>query len=316
MLGLLERIIAEFKLLHKEMERNGKQEGIKKAIDALVAEVIEELREQLGSCLESITVVGSYGVGRISLERPNVNLFVFVNRSVSSKDIRKFGEIFQDVSKRHCKYFSIKIDAFPFRSGIPIGKGDLQLVLSPRILFMSEKDHKPPFGIPSNVLEGMKSTRKIVFGTDPLEKVNLGYSKRDLLQWALFNIGILFKNMLVLTPLIFDANKHSDLLVVESIGFGKNSLTWGIEIFLDEEELKKGKHIELISDKEKMVSFYQNVDKELGEAARIILEARTSFLEYKKDKAKATKLFDAAYVAVNKVYLKVLNEMKNIKPRL
>jgi hypothetical protein len=193
---------------------------------------------------------------------------------------------------------------------VPIGEKELQFVLTPHILFMSEKDSKPPFGIASNVLEGMKNSRKVVFGSDSLGKTNLSYTKKDVIQWAFFDIGVLYRNQLIDAPLTYDTRKHLDSLVGESIEIGKNALTWGTEIFLDEKEWKKGKHIELIMDKEKMIDFYQNIDKELGDAAKIILEARLKFQEYKTNKEKAFKLYNASYITVTKVFFKILNEMK------
>ncbi len=286
------------------------KEQIKERIDELISELIENLKKELHHCIESITLVGSYTVGKISLERPNVNILIFVKPNVSAVDCLKIGEIFYEVSERYKGYFGIKIDCFPFRFGSPVGEKELQFVLTPHILFMSEKDAKPPFGVASNVLEGMKKTRKVVFGKDPLGKADLTYNKKDVIQWAFFDIGALYKNQLIDAPLAYDARKHLDLLVGESIEIGKNALTWGTEIFLDEKEWKKGKHIELIMDKEKMIDFYQNIDKELGDAAKIILEARLKFQEYKTNKEKAFKLYNASYIAVTKVFFKILNEMK------
>jgi hypothetical protein len=286
------------------------KEQIKGKIDELVSELIENLKKELHHCIESITLTGSYTVGKISLERPNVNILIFVKPNVSAIDYLRIGEIFYEVSEKYQDYFGIKIDCFPFRFGFSIGEKELQFVLTPHILFMSEKDAKPPFGVASNVLEGMKKTRKIVFGNDPLGGADLAYTKKDVIQWAFFDIGTLYRNQLIDAPLTYDIRKNLDLLVGESIEIGKNALTWGTEIFLDEKDWKKGKHIELIIDKEKMIDFYQNIDKELGEAAKIILDARLKFQEYKTNKEKAFKLYDAAYTAVTKVFFKVLNEMK------
>jgi hypothetical protein len=55
----------------------------------------------------------------------------------------------------------VKIDSLPFRTGFPLGNKELQLVLTPNILSVTQKNDKPPFGLPLNVLEGMKSTRKV-----------------------------------------------------------------------------------------------------------------------------------------------------------
>jgi hypothetical protein len=286
------------------------REAIGKKIDELVNEVIEALKKELGHCIESIMLFGSYTFGRISLERPNVNMLIFLKENASGRDYLKIGEIFYSTSKKYKDSFSVKIDSLPFRFGFPTEKGKLQLVLAPNIINMVERTQHPPFGIPCNVLGGMKKTRKVVFGSDPLADIEVRYEKKDVVRWAMFDVGILFRNMLLRAPLTYDVEEHLDMLVDESVELGKIALVWGAEIFLDEEEWKKGRHIELIKDKDKLIEFYRNIDKEMEEAAKIILGARKSFKDYVTDKEKAFKLYEAAYTAVQKVFLKVLSEMK------
>jgi len=99
-------------------------------------------------------------------------------------------------------------------------------------------------------------------------------------------------------------------LAHESLEIGKMALYWGIGAFLSEKDLAEGKDIELINDKEKMLKFYQTLDKELGESAKTVLEARKLFQNHKIDKEKTFKLYSAAYIAVQKVFFKILSEMK------
>lgn len=76
------------------------QEVIKEKIDELVSELTEALKKELQHSIESITLTGSYTIGKISLERPNVNMLIFVKPNVSADDYLKIGEIFYEVSKK------------------------------------------------------------------------------------------------------------------------------------------------------------------------------------------------------------------------
>jgi hypothetical protein len=283
---------------------------LKAEIDDFISSLITTLISRLKSSLESITIVGSFGVKRISLERPNVNIFIFLKKGIKANIILKIGYIIYKTAINYLKYFSVKVDSFPYRLGIPEGGKRLQLILSPRVLFMDEQKDFPPFGIACNILLGMKATRRVVWGSDPLKDINLKYSRKDFLRWAYFDIGELAKNMLVLTPISYNLMKNKDLIVIESIGYGKMALTWGIELFLKSKDLKKGGHIKLIKEKDKIVDFYKGIDKELCESAEIILDARNKVFEYKKSKSKTEKLFNASYNAINRVFKEVKRRIK------
>lgn len=255
-------------------------------------------------------MIGSYTLGKISLERPNVNFLIFTKPNVSANDYLKIGEIFYDASRNYLKHFSIKIDSPPFRTGFPIGDKNLQLVLSPNVLNILQKNDNPPFGIPLNVIEGMKTTRKVVFGSDPLKEVKVKHTKQDIIRWAFFDIGIIYRNQLIRAPLSYDVTKHLNILADESLEIGKVALMWGSEIFLNEKDWEKGKHIELIKNKEEMIKFYSDIDKQLGRDAKIIVEARQNFSQYRTDKDKAYKLYNSAYNVINAVFFRILKEIK------
>ena len=287
------------------------EKDFQKRIDDLVNELIATLTSEVSYCLESIILFGSYTIGKISLDRPNVNFLIFTKTNISANDYLKIGEIFYAVSKKYLDYFSVKIDSLPFRTGFPIGTKSPQLVLAPNIVSMVQKNDKSPFGIPLNVLEGILDTKRVVFGSDPLKDIDITYTQQDVIQWAFFDIGIIFRNQLLRAPLSYDLDQHLCLLADESLEIGKIALMWGTEIFLDEKDWQKKRYMELIKNKEQMIDFYQNIDKELGDAAKIILEARQQFQEYRTDKDKTFKLYNAAYVAIDKVFFKILSETHN-----
>ena len=114
----------------------------------------------------------------------------------------------------------------------------------------------------------MMATKEIVFGSDPLAEIDTSYTKADLLQWAFFDIGILFRNLLTRAPLSYDVEENLDLLAHESLELGKVALYWGTEIFMTEEGIKQKRYIELIKDKKAMLDFYRGLDNEFGEIGR------------------------------------------------
>lgn len=295
---------------HRESSKTEELKEVRGAIDSLVKEIIKNLSKKLGHCLESVTLIGSYTIGKISLERPNVNFLIFTKSNISANEYLKIGEIFYNASKKYLNFFSVKVDSPPFRTGFPIGNKGLQLVLSPNVLNIIQKNDNPPFGVPLNVLEGMKSTRKIVFGSDPLEEINIKYTKKDVIRWAFFDIGIIYRNQLIRAPLSYDITEHLNLLADESLEIGKVALMWGTEIFLSEDDWKRGRHIELIKNKEKMVKFYNSIDEKLGEDAMIIVDARLNFHQYKSNEVKAYKLYNSAYNLITAVFFKILEEMR------
>jgi len=283
---------------------------MKDIIDKIVSEIVDELKLEIGDKLESIMLFGSYTQGKISLERPNVNMLIITKENVSGDEYLKIGRIFYKVAENYKNYFSIKIDSLPFRFGFSENSNKTELVLSPNISSITEKNQIPAFGIPHNVLDGIKKSRKVAFGSDSLSEIDTKYTKEQLIQWALFDVGLLFRNQLIRAPLSYDIDKNLNQFVNESLQIGKMALFWGAEIFIDEAGFKSGKYMELINNKEKMIEFYQNIDRGLVDAAKIILEARQHFQEYKTNREKAFELYNAAYVAVTKVFLKILSEMK------
>ncbi len=283
-----------------------KEELIKQEIDLLINDLIENLKQELSQCLENITLTGTYTIEDISFNRPNINIIIFLKKSTNAKDYLKLGEVFYKTAKQHLNLFRIRIDMLPFRFASPIGDKELEVIITPLILNMAQKNQKPAFGIPLNVLEGMNSMGKVVFGTNVLSSINFDYSREDFIRWAFFDLGVLYKNQLIRVPLTYDINENLDLLVTEALEIGKVALYWGTEIFLND----KHKSFDLIKNKDKMIDFYQNISQKLGNASKIILEARNHFQEYKVNKDKAFRLYEAAYTAITEVFFKVLSEMR------
>lgn len=285
-----------------------KAKELKEKIDQLLTSLVYDISKELSGTVESINLIGSYSLEKISNERPNVNLLIFTKANTPPDTYLKIGEIFYKNSLKYKRFFAVKIDSLPFRYGIPTTKNKTQLTLSPNILNMAEKNQRPFFGIPHNVLSGMKASRKVLFGSDPLASIDPTYSRKELFGWAMFDVGILFRNFLIRTPLSYNCKENLDSLAHDTLSLGKSALYWGVEIFMDEEEMKKGKHLELINNKKSMIDFFAKIDKKLGDAATIILEAREKFSDYVKEESKVKALYNASFEIINAVFLKVLSK--------
>jgi hypothetical protein len=92
---------------------------LKQKIDDFVDKLCAKLTKELGELIESITLTGSYVIGKISYERPNVNMLIFVKPQHSGNFYLKLGEIIYDLAGRYLDYFSYA--SLSFRSGIGIG---------------------------------------------------------------------------------------------------------------------------------------------------------------------------------------------------
>jgi hypothetical protein len=107
------------KINKKVMKTN--ENKLKSEIDDFINNLIATLISKLKASLESITIVGSFGVKRISLERPNVNIFIFLKKGVEADIILKIGYIIYKTAISYLRFFSVKVDSFPYRLGIPEG---------------------------------------------------------------------------------------------------------------------------------------------------------------------------------------------------
>ena len=58
------------------------KENFKLKIDEFLEDLTNTLKEEISYCLDSIVLVGSYTIGKISLERPNVNILIFLNDKI------------------------------------------------------------------------------------------------------------------------------------------------------------------------------------------------------------------------------------------
>jgi len=282
---------------------------LKEKINDMVNEIIENVKSKSESHIESITLTGSYAIGKMALERPNVNILVFLKRHPPARIYLETGRILFSVGKKYQKFFRFRIDMFPFRFAYPVGDKELEVSVNLNLYDMAEKDLEmwmtptkkvwAPFGAPQAVMQSFRSMRKVVFGSDVLGRMEFHVTYEDILLGVLKEFP-LYKLQLTRAPMTYDIDKDYELLATEAVQVGKTCLGTTAAVLLDEESIRQGKHLELLADKRKLLRFMKQAGSpDLGRWTEIVIRARDNFLSVKKDKDKVFEVYDAAYNILN-----------------
>lgn len=56
-----------------------------KLLKEIVKEIVDGLKKEIGTYAESITLIDSYAIGKISYQRPNINILVFLKPNHPAK---------------------------------------------------------------------------------------------------------------------------------------------------------------------------------------------------------------------------------------
>lgn len=294
-----------------------------KLLKEIVKEIVEDLKVEIGNYTESITLVGSYAIGKISHQRPNINILVFLKPNHPAKTHLAIGRILRRVGKKFSRNFSFRIDPFPFRFVFPVGKGDPEVTVNLNPFYMEEqnlvtfvgpnKTIRTPFGVAEIIMQGMKDTRKVLYGSDVLGSMDFSVSHESVI-YSVPREVFLYDLMLTRAPMTYDIDKDYALLATEALEVGKTTLVLLAEVLLDDESLKKGRHLELNADKQKLLEFLKKTKiKGLADWAETIISARDNFLEVKKDKAKALALYEAAFNIIRTVKHLAIEEIRKKK---
>lgn len=288
-------------------------------LEEIVKAIVEGLKTEIGNHVESITLVGSYAIGKISYQRPNINILLFLKPNHPAKTHLAIGRIIRRVGKKFSEKFLFRIDPFPFRFVFPIGEGEPEVTVNLNPFYMEEqnlvtfvgpnKTIKTPFGVAEVIMQGMKDTRKVLYGNDVLGGMDFSIS-HDAVIYSVPREVFLYDLILTRAPMTYDIDKDYDLLATEALEVGKTTLVLLTEVLLDNASLKKGRHLELNADKHKLLEFLKKSKiKGLAEWAETVISARDNFLEVKKDKAKVLALYEAAFNVMRTVKRLAIEEI-------
>lgn len=95
------------------------QNELKIKIDEAVNDLISQLKEQISDKIECLALTGSYAINKISLDKPDVNIFLCLNEKASADTYIEIGEILTDLVNKYSDYFSIKPEFRPFKFPSP-----------------------------------------------------------------------------------------------------------------------------------------------------------------------------------------------------
>ncbi|MCK4354865.1 hypothetical protein KAW43_00740 [Candidatus Parcubacteria bacterium] len=281
---------------------------LKIKIDEAVNDLIFQLKEQIGNKIECLALTGSYAINKISLDKPDVNIFLCLNEKASAETYIEIGEILTNLVNKFSDYFSIKPEFRPFKFPSPFIEKEPEVLMNLNICSILDKQGEFPFGVPKSVLTGFLNMQKVVFGKDVLGSLDISFNKKYIIKTAFRDLpimGIQLKN----APSAYNLKKDLSLLMNESIVNGKTIAYLGVEIVLTDEELKNGKVLEFIRDKEKLVSFFQEkYGQKTADFVKEILEARKNFNSWKNDRKKVYEVFKAAYGLYESVWNRLLKE--------
>lgn len=280
---------------------------IRQKIDEMVDYLVGELKRKLGYRLESVTLTGSYAIGKVSEERPDINMILFFKGVMLPDDSVELGRILNGTIEKFKGDFGVRLEFRPFRFVYPRYKKEPEVFVNPLILNMAEKDLEFPFNIPHYILAGMAGMRKVVFGTDVLASVDLEVTKGRIIGGA-FRVLPLGKLQLDRAPIAYDVDKESDLLFSEALSIGKLTSYDGVEIAMSDDEIKQKKYMGIITDKSKLINFYrERYDAEAAEFISVILQARDNCRTWKNDPDKAIIVYRAASGIWQKIWMKLLS---------
>jgi len=296
-----------------------KKTQLKQKIDEIVNEIVDNVKSKLGTYIESITLSGSYAIGRMSLERPNINILAFVKPNPPADLYLETGRILYRIGKKYSQYFKVRVDPFPFRFARPMGEKDVEVSVNLNLYEMTDKDLvmwmtpdkkiRTPFGAPEPVIQSFKAMRKVVSGSDVLGGMEFHVTHEDILLNVMREFPT-YRLQLTRAPMTYDIDEDYELLATEALQIGKSCLGSAAGVLLDEESIEQGKHLELLANKEKLLEFLERSGSpDLAKWAETILISRDNFLKVKKDKKKIFDLYRAAYNILNMIFGISMNKL-------
>jgi len=251
-------------------------------------------KEKLGERLEGLYLIGSYAFGKISLDRPDINFLLIFKERASADDFLILADILRKMIKELKDKVLLRPDFRPFRSIYPKFKRDYEITINPIVMNMVDKDLPAPFAYPKYFVEGIKNSRKLLFGNDILEDVKISkVTRQDIQDWMIRDI--LFQEIpLARAPVQYDEDEY-DLFFNEILTAAKNFVSWGVEIAMSDEELAENKYVYYVENKEKIVDFYkERYGEGTSQMVEKVLDARNNYLKYKTDKEMVKNMFRIA----------------------
>lgn len=258
-----------------------------------------------GGKLVSLYLMGSYALGMISQERPDIN-FILILERVLPGDFLLFGQAIRDTVQKFKDRVNIRPEPRPFRPIYPKNKGGFEIFLQANLLDARFKNLPDPFNVPKWFLEGMKDSRKLLYGEDVLKSITISkITKEDIAKGVLVDLAF-YQLPLERAPIQYGEDE-CDLLFNEAVLAGKMAAYFGVEAAMTEKELAQKQYLKFITKKALLPGFYkERYNSQIAEWVEKILDARENFSAYKNDPKIAKEIFQISLKLMNKIRGKVL----------
>ncbi len=277
-------------LLSDQYSSRQRQTIVKKVAGTFQKYIIEYLKPYL----ESFYLVGSFILGKISLDRPDVNYLLIFKETTSPKNYLTIGQITQALEAQFAPLTSIRIEFRPFRYILPHYFHNFEISINPIIISTTEIIEMGNMIFSPWFTQALKSNHKLLFGKDYLKSLFPPPLNRQMLKKiAPFDLSF-FTLPLSRAPAQYTPCQ-THLLLSEALINAKNIAYLGVEVAMTDAELSKNKYLNYIHHKSKLVDFYKNrYSLKSSKMIATILEARQNYLHYKYNLQKAQEIFSIA----------------------
>ncbi len=275
-------------------------------VDYVFNYFVEEFRREFSGQLSALYVVGSYAVGEVNLERPDINFLVVLD-GIDVEDNILLGKVFKQAMKKFEGKVGIRPYFPPVRFIYPENREKYDVFVSTVMLDSRKQDLSLPFGITRWVLDGYISSRKLLAGDDILGKIKLPpITLKNVLERSLIDLEF-FRLPLEKAPVQYKADEL-ELLLNESVVLGKAVVYLGVEVAMSDEEIKNKEYMKFFTDPGLFGKFYKDrYDPEIASHVKLILRARDKYSSFKDSKDKILAVYESALKLINAVEEKIFS---------
>ncbi|GEM_PF-1261297 len=274
-------------------------------VDQVFGYFVDRFKNEFAGQLAALYVVGSYAVGKMSLQRPDIN-FLVVLEGIDPEDHILLGRVFKEAIAKYKGYVGIRPYFPPFRYIYPENRENYDVFVSAVVLDSKREDLSLPLGITRWVLDGYVSSRKLMAGEDVFGKINLPpLTRQDILERSLIDLEF-FRLPLEKAPVQYQPDEL-DLLLGESVILAKSVVYLGVESAMKDEELQRKDYMKFFDDLSLFQKFYQReYSADVASHVKLILDARENYEKYKNDRAKILAVYESAIRLIDAVEQKIL----------
>ncbi len=250
----------------------------------------------IGHDLEALYLFGSHAFDKLNLNMPDINYFLLLKEGVDPSVFLTHADMLRDLINEYKGKARILVEFRPNRYIYSSEKDvGFDFVINPQYGRMEDRHGDVPFGW-GWVFEAFLRTRKIVFGHDALVDVHQPVLTIDYIKKY---FPATFSHIwlpLERAPIQFHLPEDNYLLLHEALKVAQNAaIGFGVNLALNEAELKEKKWLEFVYDKNKLIPFYKDrYDEKTAQNVVLLLEVRDNWDKYKNDVVMGQKMYRAA----------------------